>query len=545
MSVIIGIMNWDRYPHFLFGLAAFLFVFIAAGSIVFSSYGTSTHQMAQVSDATSSNFLSCTPNTAALTPSGGITISGSDKVITGLKISNPTGRCINVASGSTNITIKDSEIGPCGGSSGQGIYIGTGSSNINIENVYIHDTSDIGVMSVESSNVTLTNSYIENVRSGFYAFQGSGMNVSNNRFKNMKGPFPQAQFVQFHKVNGGVNKINYNVGINEPGVSNPEDAINTCASRGTAENPIEIKFNKIKGGGPSGSGGGIILGDCSSSYAIAEGNILVDPGQYGISITGGDHNTLKDNLVYGREQSFTNIGMVVWSWTGGNLSCTNASAINNRVYWINNKGAANHCWDGSGSWGGASTCGSITGVNTNQCGDASLNEDIFNIDPNWGDIKICAGGTTTTTPPPTPTTPVASLCTTYSNTTTPPQGYGAPYNLFTTAKELLLSALCNTDNTVTLTSGNSQATTYIWNQAYYTRNSSTWNPITLTGPNTAGNGQWIIGSANTTVPLTTTEQQTQNYFASYVCTYTNNSWKCGCSDTACAIPKWNLQGVKR
>ena len=142
-------------------------------------------------------------------------------------------------------------------------------------------------------------------------------------------------------------------------------------------------------------------------------------------------------------------------------------------------------------------------------------------------------------------TSTSVLCNSYSNTSTPPTGFGASYNLFTTARELLLSATCNTSNTVTLTSGNGANTTYIWNQAYYTRDSQTWNPITLTGTNTAGNGQWIIGTAQTTQSLTTAEQATQNYYASYVCTYQTNTWKCGCSDTTCATPKWNLQGVKR
>ncbi len=150
------------------------------------------------------------------------------------------------------------------------------------------------------------------------------------------------------------------------------------------------------------------------------------------------------------------------------------------------------------------------------------------------------GGSTTTTPPPT----TATSCNSYGNTSTPPAAFGASYNLFSSTKELLVSASCDT-NSATFTVGNGQTTTYIWNQAYYTKNGQTWTPITLTGPNTAGNGQWIIGSANSTQPLTSTELSTQNYLAAYVCTYQNNAWKCGCSDTTCAIPKWNLQGFRK
>ena len=142
-------------------------------------------------------------------------------------------------------------------------------------------------------------------------------------------------------------------------------------------------------------------------------------------------------------------------------------------------------------------------------------------------------------------TATSVFCNSYGSGATPPSSFGAAYNVFSSARELILSATCNTSNTVTLTSGNGANTTYIWNQAYYTRDSQTWNPITLTGTNTAGNGQWIIGTAQTTQPLTTAEQATQNYYASYVCTYQTNTWKCGCSDTTCATPKWNLQGVKK
>ena len=150
----------------------------------------------------------------------------------------------------------------------------------------------------------------------------------------------------------------------------------------------------------------------------------------------------------------------------------------------------------------------------------------------------------TPTPIPTPT-PTPTLCNTYSNTSTPPQGYGVAYNLFSAARELILSVTCNTDASVTFSSGNGGNTTYIWHQAYYTKNARDWNPITLTGTQTTGGGLWIIGTAQSTQPMTTAEQQTQNYYASYVCVYTNSSWKCGCQDSTCAVPSWNLQGMKK
>ncbi len=155
-------------------------------------------------------------------------------------------------------------------------------------------------------------------------------------------------------------------------------------------------------------------------------------------------------------------------------------------------------------------------------------------------VSSSGGGGTTTPPPPTGT-----LCNTYTSNSTPPTGYGVAYNLFSAARELILNVTCNTDASVKLESGNAQNTTYIWHQAYYTKNARDWVPVSLTGADTAGGGLWIIGTANVTEAMTTAEQQTQNYFASYVCVYTNSTWKCGCQDATCAVPSWNLQGFKK
>jgi hypothetical protein len=74
---------------------------------------------------------------ATLTPSGPIVINGQNgTVITGLKITSTTGSCVRIIN-STNITIKESEIGPCGGTAGYGIDI-SNSSQVRIYDNYIH-----------------------------------------------------------------------------------------------------------------------------------------------------------------------------------------------------------------------------------------------------------------------------------------------------------------------------------------------------------------------------------------------------------------------
>src|SRR5438876_1171416 len=70
----------------------------------------------------------------AQTPSGPVNISGQNgTVIDGVHITNPNGDCLTITN-STNITVRRSEIGPCGG---HGINI-SGGGTINIYDSYIH-----------------------------------------------------------------------------------------------------------------------------------------------------------------------------------------------------------------------------------------------------------------------------------------------------------------------------------------------------------------------------------------------------------------------
>lgn len=55
------------------------------------------------------------------------------------------------------------------------------------------------------------------------------------------------------------------------------DAINLYKSNGIAGDPIQVIGNRIRGGGPSTSGGGIMTGDQGGSYILVS-IILVNPG---------------------------------------------------------------------------------------------------------------------------------------------------------------------------------------------------------------------------------------------------------------------------
>jgi len=216
--------------------------------------------------------------------------------------------------------------------------------NIHITGNRLSNTKAVGIYLYNCKNITVDHNYITNVSSGVYADQSpdGGIEVIHNEFYNMQGPFPRGQFVQFNNVNGRGNSISYNVGENILGKSYAEDAISLYKSNGTANSPILINGNRIRGGGPSPSGGGIMLGDNGGSYQLATNNILVNPGQYGMAISGGHHNSIINNTIFGSRQPFTNVGIYVSSTAG--YTVANVQVSGNQVCFYNKKNYQNNCW---------------------------------------------------------------------------------------------------------------------------------------------------------------------------------------------------------
>ena len=166
------------------------------------------------------------------------------------------------------------------------------------------------------------------------------------------------------------------------------------------------------------------------------------------------------------------------------------------------------------------------------------------------------GGGTTPPPEPTPTpitplTPIPSvggtLCHLLTSSNQTPTGYGASYNPLTTAKELLMSVLCQSTS-ATITIGNNSNYQYIYNQGYIYKGGQ-WQQVTYNCSNLISNA-WCVGNANATINLTSTELSSTNYILGYVCSWTPpvagqaGFWQCGCRDNACSTNYWNLQEFK-
>jgi hypothetical protein len=250
----------------------------------------------------------------ARTESGPIDISGqSNVVIENVHVSNPGGTCINVTN-SSNVTIRNSTIGPCGDNA-----------------VYLSD--------VDTANIT--GNYISGTSNGVLVHRSDSIAVDGNAFVNSG-----RNFVQFDKVNGAGSSISRNRGQNEIGGSNAEDMISLYQSNGTAGSPILIVGNHLRNGGPSSSGSGIMLGDGGGAHQIVEANVLVNPGQVGIGVASGSDVKIRGNQIFSSAQPWSNVGLYVWNQYGS--TCDDIEVSGNQVNWTAAGGYSNAYWAGGG-----------------------------------------------------------------------------------------------------------------------------------------------------------------------------------------------------
>ncbi len=126
----------------------------------------------------------------------------------------------------------------------------------------------------------------------------------------------------------------------------------------------------------------------------------------------------------------------------------------------------------------------------------------------------------------------------YPSGSTVPTGYAPPWNQFTSAKELLVRVTTCTGSTATVEVGSTATayTQYTYNSGYYW-DGTQWRAYSLTGTTVATG--WLSRGTGV-VPLTTG----QGYVVGYTCQLVGTDWKCGCRNTSCTQPAWQLQGYK-
>lgn len=252
-----------------------------------------------------------------------------------MAITYTNGRVIN---GQNNLTLEGdtytSSVGNC-------LTI-TNSNNITVDESAFVSCYGVGIDIENSTNITVKSSYFEQVNGGVYALTSSGIVVTYNTYRNIwqsgHADSSRGQFAQFDHVIGPGNEIGWNRGVDEEGASNAEDIVNMYMSNGTAGSPINIHDNCFSGGGPSDSGGGILLGDGGGSYQIAQDNVLINPRQYGVAIAGSTNNQLLRNTIFAVSRTWTNVGMYI---TANHRTCDSNTISDNIVDYTDSNGVHN------------------------------------------------------------------------------------------------------------------------------------------------------------------------------------------------------------
>lgn len=279
-------------------------------------------------------------------PSGPITLT-SGQTVSGLHITASSGPCIQ-GSGVSNVRITNSKIGPCGpGAEG------------------------VGVRLYQSHDVRIDHDAFDDVSTALYALDDTTGSIvfDHNRVTKLRGPMPRGQMVQFDKIQGPGHRILCNISDSTvPGYqAGPEDHINMYKSSGTAQSRIEIAYNRLRGGGPSTSGSGIMTGDSGSTQIYIHHNTMVETANVGFAIAGGSQITFEQNRAYSPKNPYSNVGAYVWAQ--GGVTCQDNAMIGNRTNWINKDGTPNHFWDGK-------NCQNTT-MTGNVWGDSTLGAAIF------------------------------------------------------------------------------------------------------------------------------------------------------------------------
>lgn len=275
----------------------------------------------------------------------------SHQVYTGLTITSGSGQdCIQVTN-STDITIENSEIGPCGGN---GVNI-NGGSKIQIYDSYIHpetkspgccDHND-GVLVENAAEVTIQGNVIAYGESNVEAPQGvTGLTVIGNFLLNPRGPYPRGQNVQAWNATNAVVKNNYTLSSRDTQKylypDDQEDSINFGIGSG-----FVARGNYVTGGqSPSGCG---IIADDEANSAQFTGNKLVDTGACGIGVASGTKQLVNHNRIINRDPvpGGGNTALYVWSQYSG-VGCGPVTVSNNVATEIRNDGTQSGYWDGGG-----------------------------------------------------------------------------------------------------------------------------------------------------------------------------------------------------
>lgn len=218
-------------------------------------------------------------------------------------------------------------------------------------------------------NIVVENCYMEGTAGIYigYRYEGNGttantIKIRYNNVKNIDGRVFEGkaivQFVQFNFRNAIPHvEIAWNQVINEPNKSAIEDNISIYNSRGTANSPIRIHNNFIKGAYPIPhnttyfTGGGIITdgdGDDSTcpAFVDASNNQLINLGNHCMGIAGGNnirfhHNRAINSALFSDGTRFEMYTSGLWSKDYYGMNTTYANNIDYNTIGVTSWGRIN------------------------------------------------------------------------------------------------------------------------------------------------------------------------------------------------------------
>jgi hypothetical protein len=237
-----------------------------------------------------------------------ITSADNGKTFSNYRISTTSGDCVDI-SGATNVTIENSNIGPCGTnnsrSPSRGVYVHASSNAINLYDNYIHVEnlasgccdSHNGVFLDTVSGITIQGNVIAYGETNIESSWSNGITVTGNFLLNPRGPFPRGQNFQSGGAGAGNLMIQNNYMLSSVDTSQymypeaQEDSINI----GRNTDSFVIQNNYITGG-HSGSGCGAISDD-GANHGTFMNNILLNTGQCGIGIASGSNRVIGNKIL--------------------------------------------------------------------------------------------------------------------------------------------------------------------------------------------------------------------------------------------------------
>jgi len=262
------------------------------------------------------------------------------QVLEKVHVVNPKGPCI-IIDGKRDVVIRDSEIGPCGQETQEiqhsGVFIVNGSTRITIERNVLHDAPTLISVNSGVHPFIIRNNLFYNIRGTVWALQAIGIGETRKAAASTKilcNVMDDTLIEQRPMAGGRERKV--------------EDHINLYNSGGTAQFPVEIAYNRIRGaddgkGGQSGSGmqlgdspaGGGGKGSNVPGYFFVHDNIVYHVNGQGIAIAGGVGSVVQNNMVDNRGASMDS--MTGWAFGLRNFDGDKPASVT----YTGNKGIAN------------------------------------------------------------------------------------------------------------------------------------------------------------------------------------------------------------